>query len=863
MSGFASGFAQSGFGNDIGQGIQSMNTAGSNPQNLGGSTPTAAPGQQIQYDADNNIIGSQLSPVPSVAPSPTTPPPALAQAGLAAMGMEKGGVVPAKRRGPVIRNNFASTTAAPDFVRGPASGVVPGAMQSPEDPGTPMLARGGVMPVGHAPHQRGGALPAGPQQGIVPASTEGQVLTMDQGGSVPGFDSTSQPQLQQAQTLQPAVSGKLAGISSGLQSGMVMGQNLRNAWDRHEQRENAADASTGMESTVTGIPEQQSPSVLDQAKGAVEQFFHHLHGGLLDDNSLPNSNQGVTGPYSPTAGANPVPSGPPSPIAAAPAAGIPASAAPAQGAPPAQPAAPAAAGVRPGAPAPAAPAQPTAPPTAQQTGTAIANQSTTENVKQVAADPTVKAGIPQKSPAESGQPHSLSPDWYEHSEQLKMQAMRKAALAGEDPIKVGAAMDALRTGAVQGQVLRNYAAANAAFASGDDKSLKQALQNVNYYLPNGQGLNLKTATASDVAANDALAKDPITGQPKPGYDPNMHVGALMYRSPFAGMTGHENDPPYTTVTQQHISMLAQNALDPANVQKSMLASYTAQRETEAKLRTAAGAQLTGQGRYLWGQAAKQNSDVTAEEAPVKAAVFGSQIQYNQAHANLANAQAGEASAKAASLGDGKQGPKISIANYQKAQQDAGAAVDNSLQGPMTAIPGQVPMTDPRTGAPVMGPDGKPRMQINTSPGAGRSVRDPTKADPIFQGMPPEQQTATRGLAMRLAGSNIGTTNPTEAADAAARIIRFNNGGQRTMTHIDPQTKKPTPDVVPDGDQGTVHVWVGNQWKNFYLSPNLSQSEPSPMMGGASEASAGVSGNPADYTPAVEAKGSDSSSMDND
>lgn len=859
---FTSGLAQ-GIQPGVNQFGQNLRPAGGNPQNLGGSTPVAANGGELQYDANGNIIGGGVapSPIPDVSQIPAFNPN-MASPGNAALGLESGGPVPGTRAQPVRRRVAGNPQKQPQFMRGPSSGVVPARMQSPIDPGTPMLANGGVVPrgipqpmapadhgLGPASYERGGpvvasgrrdgdygdpvpphrqpgpALPSGPQQGITPASTEGQILTMDQGGAVPGLEQTPSGFVNPIGGPAPQVSGGLSGFVSGVQQGQVIGHNILDAWHQHEQREIASEAAPGMESTVTGIPQEgQQPSILDQAKNSVEQFFHHLHGGLLDDNHLPNSNAGVQGPYNPTGYANPVPGGPPSPYAAPAGAGIPTGQngpTPA-GASPAQPAVSAAAS---GASAPASAAQPAGgavapgtPPAGQggRAATAVQQGAQADAVAQ-ASSPAATAGVPTKSPEQSGQPHSLSPDWYEHSEQLKMKAMHDAALAGEDPVKVGAAMDALRTGAVQGQVMRNYAAANAAFMSGDDKSLKQALENVNYYLPNGQGLTFKTATAQDVAANDALK-----GQP--GYDPNMHPGALMYRTPFAGMAGHENDPAYMTVTQQHIGMLAQNALNPSTVQESMLKSYTAQRETQAKLTAAQGALLTGQGRLGLGQAAMTRADVDQKMQPVRTALMQTQGALNLAHANEYNSKA--------DVGK-NQGPKVSIANFNQAQTAAAKAVDDAAQGPMTAIPGM-----------VTGPDGK--QHINLSPGAGRSVRDPTKASPAFRGMPQEDVEQAKMYASQIAGANIGISNPMEAADAGARIARFQH---QPSSHSDPATGKQTPDVMYDAAQNTVHVWDGHVMKNFYLSANIGGAEASPV--GSAGGSEVAGGNPADNEPAEE------------
>lgn len=728
--------------------------------------------------------------------------------------------IPGTRQAPVIRRNAGSRSAGPQLMRGPASGVVPGAMQNPEDPGTPGLMEGGSMP-------------SGPEQGITPASTMGIPGFQDGGGFTPGYQAT----VQQAE---PQGSDPGSGLASGITAGQAIGNNMINSWHNHEARQYQRDQAgreAEQESTVTGIPEdnQSQPSLIDRAKDSVEQFFHHLHGGLLDDNHLPNSSQGAAGPYNPTGSANPVQNATPAPAGGAPSPaavttpyGMP-TATPAGGAP-AQPSAvstPAPAAATPGAQVPGQPA-PQQPPLSKQA--AVADATADPGAIQAA-----QQGIPQKSPAESGQPHSLSPDWYEHSEQLKMQAMRDAWKAGEDPAKVGAAMDQLRTGAVQGQIMRNYAAANAAFMSGDDKALKQALGNVNYYLPNGQGLNFKTASAADVAANDAMK-----GQP--GYDPNMHMGALMYRSPFSGMAGHEGDPPYTTVTQQHISMLANNAMNPQTVQESMLKSYTAQRETQAKIVAAQGANMTGQGRLMLGQAAVDKAGVERNMMGVRTALMQTQGALNIAHAHEYNSKA--------DAGRGG-GPKVTIANYNQAMAAASKAVDDAVQGPMTAIPGQVPRLD-SNGAPMKDAQGNPVMTMNVSPGAGRSVRDPTKASTAFHGMQQDDAEQAKMFASQIAGANIGITSPMEAADAGARVAKFMH---TPSSHPDAKTGKQTPDVVYDGAQNTVHVWDGHVMKNFYLSANISDAAASPVgSGGGSEGPAGNAGGESGESPEQTAGG---------
>ena len=142
--------------------------------------------------------------------------------------------------------------------------------------GGPMTAATGVPG-----YSTGGAIPAGPQQGIVPASTEGQMVTMDAGGVMP--DSyVGVPQNA------PQVQGSAAGLASGLAEGQALGHNLVSAWHQHQARDAAqqeGQTASDIESQTTGVSQQPQLSLDDH----VSNFMYHLSGGLLGTNHQPQS----------------------------------------------------------------------------------------------------------------------------------------------------------------------------------------------------------------------------------------------------------------------------------------------------------------------------------------------------------------------------------------------------------------------------------------------------------------------------------------------------------------------------------------------------------------------------------------------
>lgn len=713
---------------------------------------------------------------------------------------------------------------------GPAAGAIPAPPQGAAPMGAQPVAgmqNGGVVKLNHGSpviqpeFTRGPALPTGPNSGIVPASTQGQILTMDAGGVVPdGY-------IPQASGVNSRMSGGGAGFVQGLMAGQTIGHNLRQAWLEHESRSSAAkyaDAATGVDvnNPASGEETPHPQGVLGKAKDAVEGFFKHMHEVSLDDNHSPNGTAaaapvptaGDSGAGGSTEGAIPAPAtASPDGVGAAPPAvpAVPATgdagapAAPVGAAAPAGPAvgAPPVGGPSAGATPPAGQpgGQPAVPVTAQQ-------QATSDAAKLTAADPEVRQGIPQKTPAQSGLPHSMTPDHWAKLNELRRKAVVAAAAAGEDPGKVYESLTAMQNAHFQGQMLKQLGTANVALQNGDMKSVKQSLMNLNYYLPDGQDIKFRQASPADVQADQ-------TGQTKPG--------DLMYRNPFFGMYGHQNEPEFTSVTAQHLQMLGAAALNPQTIQDTMLKSYSAQMEARNKAATAAAEGATGEGRRLIGAAAYQRANNETQLLDVTR-------RLKIAQGDLAEANAGKADRWVPTTKNSGQ-PKITMASMRNAQTDAANYVDHAIQGQMTT-------------APIMDADGNPSL----SPAAGKSIHDPSRVPTIFQGLTADQQEGVKNIASQVNAANLGMPgmNPAKAADLAARVIRYQT---KPTTHLNPQTHKAEKDFVYDPENGTAHVWVGNNYENVYLKPNVADEGIPPPEGssysGSSDSDSGSDAAPSE------------------
>lgn len=768
----------------------------------------------------NNLTGNPgNAPLPGGgAPTggPALPDPSAglnaAMPAMPAAGVPAGGMAPQQlQNGGVVRANYGKPTIAPSFERGPALPVGPNnTVVGTPSPRMGMLGmeNGGAVP---------GAMPTagstGMGQGVTPATTEGQILTMDAGGVVP------QGYVQQPGITGVPMNGRGAALVEGVQAGQNIGRNIYQAWHEHQSQEASGQAAMHAISPDANVPDDGSDhpqGFLGKAKDAVEGFFHHLNEGSLDD----DGKQRAPGPGSPSAPPIPAPG-------AAPAGGAPGAApAPAASPIPSVPGVPAPGGAAPGAagapgqpppgiaapgpaagPAPAAspipsggPSQPAQPQAGQPQPVSPEQKSLTQDAtKAVAASPQVKAGIPDKSPAESGQPHSLTPEWYRKNNELMQQAVYHAAKAGEDPAKVYESLTAMRNAHFQGQILKELGTANVAFQNGDMDSVKKALSNVNYYLPNGQDITFKTADAA------AAAADP-TGAMKPG--------DLMYKNPFFGMYGHEHDPEYTKIDSQHIQSLGAAALDPRTVQEAQLKSYSAQNEVQSNRIKAQGEADTGLGRKFTGLAAIQN-------AGSKEAMLDVDARLKRADAGLKDAQARWYDQRGPGGNNGM--PKITVASLTAIQKQALDFTNQIAQGQPTTTAPMVPQMGD-DGRPQMGPDGKPVMIPNMSPGAGKQMPDPNRIpvwmkNPDGSGFSPEQQHNVAVLGGQIASANVGLPgmNVARAVELGARITQQET---KPSQHTDPKTGKPMKDFVYDPKNGTAHIWMGNAYENVYLRPNV-------------------------------------------
>lgn len=660
-----------------------------------------------------------------------------------------GGAIPAMENGGVVRSNYGKPTRAPGF-EGDGRGVIPASTQAPPSG----YQNGGV--VRQSPIQVGaGRDMTGVGQGVIPASTEGQVLTMAGGGPVPdggvapaGADGGFIPN---SESVQAPMTGGPAGFVSGFAEGQNIGHNLEQAWMAHRAREANAQASDAANTDPTQMQQPAQPSAMDKARDAVEGFFQHLHDHTLGENDKPNHMQAV----------------------------------PAQ---PGQPAQPGAA-----APTDATAAVKAAAVTGQKAMQSGAAQPQAQAMAQKAAAVTARTVGAQQAQQDEQQggpapiPHSQTTDYWEESNRKMVAAAHAMALAGENPFVGMQAMQAARTAHYQGQIQRYLSGAYTAYQRGDTQGVVTALKNMNYYLPNGQDLEVRKATADDVKAGRA-----------------QDVGSVMLKNPMYGIPGELGKNEWEEVNNQSLYSWGQAALDPQTVQQAALSTYSAVMNAQAKVSAAEGARLTGEGRYEWGLGMRQKADADAQLVPVRKYLSFALGKKAEAEANWFNDRA--ATTK------GLTGPKITFPALQQAQQNAIKAVDGQIRGATTMQPPYI------AGPP--GPDGKPTQIPN--PAAGKEMPDASTAGSLFKGLSPDQRVATERLAATFAGANIGNMNSVEAAELAARVVRM-QGAKVMPTHIDPATKKPANDIIFDPKRNTVHVWVGNGWQNAYIQPNISEA----------------------------------------
>jgi len=351
----------------------------------------------------------------------------------------------------------------------------------------------------------------------------------------------------------------------------------------------------------------------------IEAFAKKLWDGGLNDAHVPNGQQAVAAPPS-----TPVPS---SPDASAPPAGIPSAGAGASPAPPPVAGAPSPGATTPGASSPAIPTGlATAPPRVQKAAVAAVT------------DPASNQGKPQAPP-----PHSMSHYDYDHMDKLAYTAAAAAERSGQDGAKVLESLHTVRTSFIQSGILKNITAANAALMIGDQKSLEQAMKNVNYYLPNGQDLEMHK-----------------------GPD-----GVLQYRDPFAP-PGADGQQPWVDVTTQHIQLMSQNAMDPTKVQGIINDARLQGSQAEYRARH-------GQAELNTSEASLGNSRASESRAGSARALVPSQEHLNMARATALRTTADAAAVRAAGASKGMVTPAAASAAADKASKAAEAAQQGIME----------------------------------------------------------------------------------------------------------------------------------------------------------------------------------------
>lgn len=389
-------------------------------------------------------------------------------------------------------------------------------------------------------------------------------------------------------------------------------------------------------------------------------------------------------------------------------------------------------------------------------------------LQQVAANPAAAQGIPEASPAASQEgsktKHSLTADFWDDSDQRIGKAVRAAALAGHDPSQVMQSLNTVRTSFVQGHVLRNLSAANVALMNGNNAMVEKALRNVNYYLPDGNDLNIKKVGGQIVYQNPLQPYIDENGQPSDIPSKN------------------EN---YIPVDAAHLQMLGTAMLDPMKVNDLITSARAAGQKAKLDSAKAYNETLTAQGALATGQAALKNAESTGKKVASTiykdtsaGALNEAKSKYYGGLIDLKIKQAGGAKDKLA----------------YDAGKDASKAVYDLSQGMLSTI------------AP-MDAAGNPSM----APSAGKPYRDETKIPAEFQ-LKPEQIHQVAALAGEIGAANRGRIPPEQSAQIAAQVY----GGVR-KTHPGPDGK-PVGNVKISADRTAAWYWNGASWTPFRLSP---------------------------------------------
>lgn len=389
-------------------------------------------------------------------------------------------------------------------------------------------------------------------------------------------------------------------------------------------------------------------------------------------------------------------------------------------------------------------------------------QNPQQLVAAVAQDQKAQQGLPEKG---SSQPHSITPEWWDHSDQMMTHAAAMAAYAGHDPDQVFQSLNHMRTSFVQGHMLRAASAASVALQNGDMKAVEQNLRNMNYYLPDGKDLTIQKDADGNLVYQNPLMQF-VDAQGNPTDSPK-------------GPDGKPNRPNMVPVDQAHIQLLGQAILDPMKVNDTLMATRAAvakQRleaaQTQAQLNNSNARLLIGKARY-------------GEMGAI----------------NYKNLSQGDLDrAKAATAGFALSRWRATIANQKldpsllRGAGAAASAVDDALLGPKTSVP-------------VEDKEGNPSL----SPAAGKTVHDSARVPKELQNVNALEAGEMKATAGDIYIANAHTgMSPAQAAQYA---IQIRNAGRQSHKGPDGKTY---PNAYIHRESGEAGIWDGKQYRKFRI-----------------------------------------------
>jgi len=389
-------------------------------------------------------------------------------------------------------------------------------------------------------------------------------------------------------------------------------------------------------------------------------------------------------------------------------------------------------------------------------------QNPQQLVAAVAQDPRAQQGLPEKG---NSQPHSITPEWWDDSDQKMAHAAAMAAYAGHDPDQVYQSLNHMRTSFVQGHMLRAASAASVALQNGDMKAVEQNLRNMNYYLPDGKDLTVSKDSDGNLTYQNPLQQF-VDAQGNPTDAPK-------------GPDGKPNKPNMIPVDQAHIQLLGQAILDPMKVNDTLMGTRAAiakQRleaaQTEAQLNNSNARLMIGKARLGEAPAINYKNMSQGDLDRAKAATAGYALQRWRA-----------------TLASQKLDPSL-----LKGASAASAAIDDALLGTKRSV-----ATEDSEGNPSL------------SPAAGKVVHDPASVPKELQHVDPLEAGEMKAVAGDIFIANAHTgMSPTQAAQYALQI---RNAGKQT--HKGPDGK-PQPNAYIHRELGEAGIWDGKQYRKFRI-----------------------------------------------